>query len=50
MCLELYLAFKNQVDNNMTHGIVHEDRTSADNTEVFLKANTASTLANVIRV
>jgi hypothetical protein len=29
----------------MIHGIVHDESTSADNTDVFLKANTANTLA-----
>lgn len=42
----LYLAWRNQVDSNMMHGIDHEDNTSALSTEVFLYANTANTLPN----
>lgn len=41
----LYLASKNQVDSSIIQGIVHEDRTSALSTDVFLNASTASTLA-----
>lgn len=31
----------------MMHGIDHDESTSADNTDVFLNANTASTLPKV---
>jgi hypothetical protein len=41
---------RKKVESNMMHGIDHDESTRADNTDVFLNANTANTFPRKINV
>lgn len=50
ICTLLYLALRKKVESNMMHGIDHDESTRADNTDVFLNANTANTFPGKLNV